>query len=612
MQPASAETDRLIRDGAELFRRGDLRAAERLCRQVLKRMAAHRDARVLLGLVLLADARFADAEATFRELAAGEPDEVTHWTNLGTACRGGKRYDAALVAYARAASLGEASADFYYNVGLTHIDRLDFESARAVFERAAALAPADAEIRYRLAQSCLESRRTEEAIRALQGWEEFSELTTEVTVNIGNLLMNLGEAAAADAAFARVARDESAPPHVVLTLIEALERTNRVPEARARLDRLRADPRALELGVDLLLTEAQVAEREAQFDTACGLYRRVLQEVHDPSLRHFQLFRLARCLDAAHRPAEAFEVLEEAHRSQVAYFALTVPALSLRGVPTMTITKYGCDAADVASWDHSDAPAAAESPIFIVAFPRSGTTLLELTLDAHPQLKSMDEQPFLQNALQGLETTGARYPEELGRVTTAQLDAVRSAYWQRVARKVRLAPGQRLVDKNPLNILRLPVIRRLFPRSRILLAVRHPCDVLFSCFLQHFRSPDFALLCADLGTLATGYRRTMDFWYQQAGVLEPTIREVRYESLVADFEPGIRGICEFLGLEWDERLLAPAAHARAKGYISTPSYTQVVQPVNQRSVDKWRAYETHFAAVLPILRPYLDRWGYAA
>jgi tetratricopeptide (TPR) repeat protein len=610
MEQVGADSDRQIRHAAELFRRGDLAAAEGTCRQVLGRSAGHRDARVLLGLILLAAARFIDAEALFLDLCTREPGEITHWTNLGTARRGSKRFDEALVAYGRAAALGAVSADFYYNVGLTHVDRLDFESARAVFERAAALAPTDAEIRHRLAQSCFESRRPEEAIRALDGWEGFSDLNTEVTANIGTLLMNLGESARADVAFELVARDASAEPHVVLILIEALERTNRVAEARARLDALRDDPRSRTLGADLLLTEAQIAERELQFEVACALRQRVLREINEFPLRHFQLFRLAKCLDAARRPDEAFDALDEAHRSQVAYFGLTVPAVSLRGVPTMTITKYGCDPADVASWDHSGAPSVAESPIFIVAFPRSGTTLLELTLDAHPQLKSMDEQPFLQAALHGLSTSGLRYPEELGRVTNAHLDAVRAAYWERVGRKVRLEPGQRLVDKNPLNILRLPVIRRLFPNSRILLAVRNPCDVLLSCFMQHFRSPDFALLCADLGTLAMGYRRTMDYWYQQAQVLEPAIREVRYESLVADFAAEIHGITDFLGLPWDERLLAPAAHARSKGYISTPSYAQVVQPVNDKSVDKWRAYEGHFAGVMPTLQPYLERWGY--
>jgi hypothetical protein len=235
---------------------------------------------------------------------------------------------------------------------------------------------------------------------------------------------------------------------------------------------------------------------------------------------------------------------------------------------------------------------------------------LELTLDAHPMLKAMDEQTFLQNALEGLSETGVQYPEQLGRLTRAQVDAVRAAYWERVSHKVRLGPGERLVDKNPLSILRLPAIQRIFPNARILLAVRHPCDVLWSCYMQHFGSPDFALLCADLRTAAMGYRRTLDYWYQQVGLLGPTVREVRYESFVAHFDSEIRGITEFLGLPWDEGVLAPAAHARSKGYISTPSYSQVIQPVNQKAVDKWRRYRDHFVEVLPTLQPYLDRWGY--
>jgi hypothetical protein len=223
----------------------------------------------------------------------------------------------------------------------------------------------------------------------------------------------------------------------------------------------------------------------------------------------------------------------------------------------------------------------------------------------------MDEQPFVQNALDELDAPGVHYPSALGTLTTAQLDRVRASYWERVRKKVQLAPGARLVDKNPLNILRLPVIRRLFPHARVLLAVRHPCDVILSCYMQHFRAPDFALLCGDLKTLAVGYRRTMDFWYEELALLKSCAREVRYESFVANFETETRGIIDFLQLPWDDRLLEPAAHARTKGFISTPSYAQVIQPVNDRSVGRWRAYEAHFAEILPLVRPYLERWGYA-
>jgi hypothetical protein len=278
----------------------------------------------------------------------------------------------------------------------------------------------------------------------------------------------------------------------------------------------------------------------------------------------------------------------------------------------MEVTKYSCDPVDVATWDHSGAPSLEQSPVFIVAFPRSGTTLLELTLDAHPLLRSMDERPFIQDALDEIVALGIRYPEQLGRLSNAQLDQIRASYWGRVEQKVRLEAGQRLVDKNPLNLLRLPVIRRLFPHARILFAIRHPCDVLLSCYMQHFRAPDFALLCADLRTLAVGYRRGMDFWYQQAGLLQPAVREVFYERFVSDFDTQVRAISDFLQLPWDEGMLAPASHARSKGFISTPSYSQVVQPVNQKAVGRWRHYERHFATVLPELQPCLQRWGYSA
>lgn len=603
---------RELQTAAELLGTGDPFAAELRCRQVLQASPGHPDAQALLGLLLHTTGRFAEAEEVYAALALQDPQQWPHWMNLGTARRNNKRYDAALVAYSRAAELGAANADFLYNVGLTHIDRCDFEAARAVLQRAAELAPEDAEIRYRYAHACYQVMNNEEASHALEGWQHLSGLTGDVTANIGHLLMNLGEAERAREALDRAARGTPMDPQTMLTLAQAFERSNRVNEARALMEALSRDPRAAILGTELLATRAQLAERESQHEIACELLTQALRQVQDFHLRHYHLFRLAKCQDALGRYDEAFATLLEAHRSQVAHLRLTAPTAALRGAPDMAVTQFSTDPADVAAWDPAGAPSLAESPIFIVAFPRSGTTLLELTLDAHPQLGAMDEQPFLLNALNDLRAYGVEYPSELRKLTASQLQSVREAYWARVRGKIRLQPGQRLVDKNPLNILRLPVIRRLFPNARILLAIRHPCDVLLSCFMQSFRSPEFALTCADVRTLSTGYRRAMDFWYQQQGILAAAVHEVRYESFVVDFESQVRGIAEFLELPWDDRLLAPGAHARAKGFISTPSYSQVIQPVSNKAVDRWRAYERHLAPVIPVLRPYLERWGYEA
>lgn len=600
----------LLRQAAAAFNAGQLDAAETHCRQALSLSPGNQAALGLHGAILHGQERYADAEGVFAELTRTDPRKALHWMNLGTARRGAGKYDEALHAYTRAAELGCATADFYFNVGLTHLDRRDYEAARAVLKKAMEFAPADALIRSEYIKACYESMQTEEATAALQGWTDFSGLAPDQLADVGQRLMNLGETERAERVVTQLAATQL-DVHATLTLAQIMERTNRLREAQQLVDRLVNDPRSTALGMDLLVTRAQLAQRTGDHERACELFRRALRDVVQFHDRHFALFPLVRSLDALQRYDQAFAAMTEAHESQIAYLKLTAPMAVARGAPTLEIARWSCDPADIERWDLADAPPLEASPIFVVAFPRSGTTLLEQTLDAHPQLRSMDEQPIVQNALDDMIATGLRYPEELSKLEPAQLQTLRARYFERAAGKVRLGRGQRLVDKNPLNMLRLPAIKRLFPNAPIILAVRHPCDVVLSCFMQHFRAPHFVLLCADLQSLAVGYRRSFDFWYQQAAMLSPHVLEIRYENFVADFERGVRQMAEFLYLPWHDGMLAPAEHARAKGYISTPSYSQVVQPVNQKAVGRWRAYQKHLAPVIPQLQPYLQRWDYA-
>ena len=157
--------------------------------------------------------------------------------------------------------------------------------------------------------------------------------------------------------------------------------------------------------------------------------------------------------------------------------------------------------------DESDAPSADDSPVFIVGFPRSGTTMLEQMLDAHPRYVSMDERTLLQTLRRADGSQGLRLSRATGPPRRdADLAELRRCIGRKPHKVVELAPGQILVDKNPLNMLRLPMIRRLFPNARIILALRHPCDVLLSCYMQNFRSPAFMVLCSTLG--APGERAT--------------------------------------------------------------------------------------------------------
>jgi tetratricopeptide (TPR) repeat protein len=607
----TSDPELLISEAVRHLNTGNFAAAELACRTVLSTTPAQESANTLLGVVLLSEGRHAEAHAVFADLIDREPDAPSHWINLGTARRGMGEFDGALVAYTKAADLGIKEPDFFFNVGLTHLDRGDYESARSMLEKAHELNPADAETALRYADACHRSLQNDAAAAALTGWRTLTSLRPNVLSEIARLLINLGMQRDGEEALEAALADPSADAVTLLTGIEIAERINRLDQAHALLSRLESESHTTAIDEDLVIIRARLAQRSGDHAGAERFYRQALLANADSAKRHMELFPLAQSLDAQGRYAEALTTLQDAHASQYEYLRRVSPVMALAGGPPMMITRQSCDPDDVAAWQPLDAPSIDESPVFIVAFPRSGTTLLEVTLDAHPALQSMDEQPFVQDALDEIRALGVDYPRQLARLGGSDLAQLRAGYWRRVAGKIQLEPGKRLVDKNPLNILRLPVIRRLFPNAPILLGVRHPCDVILSCYMQQFRAPEFALLCNSPLSLARGYQRTMDFWFRQSEILQPHALQVRYETLVTEFEREVRAIMQFLSLPWDDRVLQPAQHARGKGYISTPSYSQVVGPVTAKSIDRWRHYSGMFGQVIPMVQPQLDRWQYA-
>jgi tetratricopeptide (TPR) repeat protein len=588
---------------------GRLAAAEAKCLQILGAHHHHPGALGLLGQVLYSQGRHEDAVRVFNALTLMEPTVAEHWQNLATALRPTKRHAQAIAAFERALQLAPPSAALLYNLGVLQMDCCDYKAAYVALRDAVALAPADATTRWAFAQCCYDLVQLDEALAVLEDWQTLEGLTVEITVRIALLLLMLGATKQVLPAIERLLANPPQKGRAALGVASILERLHRLDEARAMMACLELNDRSLDADPERLMLLAMLAERAGQHEDASRHLSSALKNHKEWVHRHHLLFPLAKIYDALGRYEEAYVTAEEAHRSQLTFLEAVVGKSPEQESQTLSRIANGCDPDDVAAWQ-SVGPAMEDSPIFIVGFPRSGTTLLEQVLDAHPLLQSMDEQPFLLKALGEVTERGIRYPAELGKLTAHALDDIRAHYWERAQKKADLLPGRRLVDKYPLNMTLLPLIRRLFPNAPIILAIRHPCDTLLSCFLQDFRSPELALLCRDLNTLAQAYSRAFEFWYSQWPLLRPFSYELRYEELAADFATEVRKIGAFLQLPPAEAMLAPGEHARAKGFISTPSYSQVIEPVNNRSVGRWRPYERHFREVLPTLMPWMARWGY--
>jgi hypothetical protein len=253
--------------------------------------------------------------------------------------------------------------------------------------------------------------------------------------------------------------------------------------------------------------------------------------------------------------------------------------------------------------------AADESPVFIVGFPRSGTTLLDQMLDAHPSLQVLEERPALEAVVAELGRLPGAYPAALADCTGPALDALRQVYWDAADRHIARQPGRRLVDKYPFNLVRIHLGMTLFPRAKWVFAVRHPCDVVLSCFMQNFGFTDTTHGFWSLEQTASIYAQVMGLWLEQRQRLAPDCLDLRYEDLIADFEANARRLLEFLDLPWDPRVLAYYEHARTRR-IATPSYAQVVQPIYRSAQNRWLNYRPWFAAVESRLAPLAQRLGY--
>ena len=252
-------------------------------------------------------------------------------------------------------------------------------------------------------------------------------------------------------------------------------------------------------------------------------------------------------------------------------------------------------------------------PVFVLGFPRSGTTLVEQTLSAHPAISAGDELPLINdiiNIMPRMLNSPLTYPEALAELWMGDqrdgLDNLRDYYLQKAAQMEVAEPGAAwFTDKMPLNETHLGLIALLFPASPLIHVIRHPLDVMISALSNHFTH---GFYCATaLETAATHYVRVMDLVMHYRSEMALRYLPVRYDAMVTNQEETVRAILDFIGVPFDERCLSFHENRR---YARTASYAQVTEPLYERSLYRYRHYRQHLEPVIPILRPMIERLGY--
>jgi tetratricopeptide (TPR) repeat protein len=509
------------------------------------------------------------------------PRETARWQKAQNQLMSG-RYGHALAGYRSLVESHPRVAQLWFELGIAAGGELDFEQAHNAFQRAITLASND----------------------------------VSLLVLIGQQYQRLRRLDIARDCYRRAVLADPGSSHARLSLAAWYERERRMDEAwncvEESLAHTPKDPQALYFRAFLLHRKGM--EREAE----TALRELVASNApQDAAVKHSIRHLLAMVLDELGQYDEAMRWLREA--KTLLRQSVDAPALEriydqtdrqrrelLKALTPETIHRWR-DESTKESEEHKLA--------FLGGHPRSGTTLLEQVLGAHPEIIAFDEpEAFTQEVLNEVappQSARGLTLDGLDGLSAASRAALSKRYFKSLLREVNSPPaaGQVLLDKNPSPTASLHLWLRVFPKLKVIIPLRDPRDVVVSCFFQNLTVTSSSVNFLSLERTARHFGDTMDVWLRMKELGGFDWIESRYEDMVQNLEGEGRRVTEFLGLKWEPSQMhyREAAH---HPFVFAPTYHDVTKPVHNRAVRRWEHYADALAPVMEKLAPYCRAFGY--
>ena len=552
------------------------------------------------AIALHRQGRISEAEPIYRRLCEEQPELAEPWHLSGVIELQKANPSAAVPLLRQALARTPAHEKCRTNLGAALYQLQRWDEAESALREVLRVNPQSTDARYNHANVLMAQNRAEDAMAAFDKVLRLAPRHVKALANAGILHLDHHMNAEAEDYLQRalaIAPDDFVS---LLNLARTLERLNKLDEAQD------CAAKALALQPDLPaanLFAAKIDYRQKRHQQALDKLQRAIDTSTETTVLTDALYTLGLACDALERTDEAFATFTQANaleREQTLSNAVAPERYRAR-------IQAAQERLQSATITHTETADAAQ-PVFFVGFPRSGTTLLEQMLVAHPGVVTTNEVSPLaevaRNILQG----------PLPHTLDAQAWAThRAHFWDAARASTRSSVGDAedrlLIDKMPLNIEFLDVAARLFPNAKVLMAIRDPRDVCLSCFMQHFERSHALANFQSLDDTVELYGAVMDLWCKQRDRLPLAWLEYRYEDLVDDMDTTLNAVLNFLGLEWTDDIRAYREQAQSR-HIITPSYRAVGEQVYSRAVGRWKRYEKPLSPQTQRLAPYIQRFGY--
>ncbi len=605
--PVSIDPAAAFARAEELERVGRTAEAEQIYRSLLRLYPDHPWLLNSLALMLKARGEPGHAENLLRRAISQMPREPVFHNNLGNLLRARNNLAEAESAYRYAFSLKAAYPEAHYNLGVTLEEMGREDEALTVYRYAVTLKPDYAQALTRVGSILNRRNAYAEALVELDKAVAANPNYFDAQYYRGLVLDGLERFEAAMAAFERALSLRPDSPEVLCNLALTAARRSDTAQARAYAARcLAVSPVQPIAEVALAMVDlAEHAFTQAEQRLTLLLANQQVQG----NVRAFAHGLLGDALDGQKMFAKAFASYvaenEELLRLYASRFAGHRSTAEVRSM----IAYF--EATPAYSWKPAEeAPSTGNAiqHVFLVGFMRSGTTLLEQVLASHPSVVTLEEYDAFGDA-SDLFLSNEDGMNHLAELKGSELTPYRDMYWQQVRNYGVNVEGKVFVNKHPLNTLKLPLVAKLFPKAKVLFAVRDPRDVVLSCFRRHFgiNAATFELLT--LQSAAQFYDSVMRLAALYRAKLPLDLRETRYEDMITDFDTHVKAVCQYLGIEWVEEMRNFSNVARTRS-IRSVSAEQVRRSLYSEGIGQWRNYVTELSPALPLLESWVKAFNY--
>ena len=597
------EINSLLESGIKNHQENRLDEAVNYYEKVLNKDNRNFKANLFLGIVFAQQKKLLDAEKQFKKSLEIDPENFEIFNNLGLVYKELNQIDKSIESFNKAIKLNPNFIIAYNNLGLIYQNSNQTSEAEKIFIKAIKIEPNDLNTNINLAILYKNLSKKDKAEKLFIKILSQNPRNIIALINYGILLKNIGEKNKSEKYLKKAIEINPKYFPAYNNLMVLYERTNQNQKLKEVIEKAHF---YFPNNKFLKLFQAHYHYKIEDYEKSLLYLKDISFDKNELRYEKLKNLLLAKNYDKIGDIDSAFQNFEKTNEISYDLKDKDINKDNALKIITKRIQYFK-------NYQNSNPNNLKNNlaPIFLIGFPRSGTTLLDTILRSHQEVSVLEEKPATTMMLNEIQKIIKGDFNNLEKIKDDEIEILQKNYFDNLNNFIDKKKFSKIIiDKMPLNIVHVGEIVRVFPNAKFILALRHPCDCVLSCFMQNFKLNDSMANFLSIEDTAKMYDLVMTLWKQYTNSFSINYHYIKYEDVVMDFDKSINNLLNFLELPWSKNVLKFYETAQSRNLINTPSYDQVYKPIYTASRYRWKKYENKIDKVLPVLRRWIDEFKY--